>query len=51
VPSLLRLLARGTGSTPILCVGADGKRVPFRGDRGRGGAKDGSDFVETWEVT
>jgi hypothetical protein len=48
---LLRLVARGTGPTPVLWVAEDGARVPFRGDRGRGGARDGSDFVEMWEVT
>jgi hypothetical protein len=48
--SLVRLIARGTGSTPLLCVGPGGKRVAFRGDFGRGSAHDGSDFVFTGEV-
>jgi hypothetical protein len=48
--SLLRLVARGTGPTPLLCRDAGGKRVAFRGDAGRGGAFDGSDFVIMWEV-
>ncbi len=48
--SLLRLVARGTGPTPLLCLDAGGKRVPFRGDSGRGGPFDGSDFVTMWEV-
>jgi hypothetical protein len=48
--SLLRMVARGTGPTPLLCRDAGGKRVPFRGDRGRGDAFDGSDFVTMWEV-
>jgi hypothetical protein len=48
--SLLRLVARGSGPTPLLCLDAGGKRVPFRGAGGRGGAFDGSDFVTMWEV-
>jgi hypothetical protein len=48
--SVVRLLARGTGATPLLCVDGAGKRVPFRGDRGRGGPHDGSDFTQSWEV-
>ncbi len=48
--SLLRLIARGSGPTPLMCVADGGKRVPFRGDLARGSADDGSDFVKTWEV-
>jgi hypothetical protein len=48
--SVVRFIARGTGPTPLLCVGAGGKRVPFRGNSSRGSASDGSDFVAQWEV-
>ncbi len=48
--SLVKLIARGTGPTPLMCVDANGKRVAFRGDLGRGSAADGSDFVFTGEV-
>ncbi len=47
--SLLRLVARGTGPMPLMCIDAD-TRVPFRGDFGRGSKHDGSDFVTMWEV-
>lgn len=47
--SLLRLVARGTGPMPLMCIDAD-TRVPFRGDFGRGSKDDGSDFVIMWEV-
>ncbi len=48
--SLLRLIARGTGPTPLVCIEEDGRRVAFRGELGRGSANDGSDFVRMWEV-
>jgi hypothetical protein len=48
--SVVRFIARGTGPMPLLCVGAGGKRVPFRGASGRGSANDGSDLVAQWEV-
>jgi len=52
----LRMIARGTGSSPLMyaAVPASGgspaaKAAPFRGDHGRGSAHDGSDFVFMWE--